>query len=58
MDKLKDIPLSEQLIFSLGKCPCYTLFHESVIAYIEKLSPKGCYAVLVEDWYDDLMTDL
>jgi hypothetical protein len=58
MDKIKDIPLSERLIFALGECRSYTLFHESVVENIEKLSPKGCYAIPVEDWYDDLMMDL
>ena len=58
LDKIKDIPLSERLIFALGECRSYTLFHESVIENIEKISPKGCFAVSVEDWYDDLMMDL
>ena len=56
--KLKDIPLSERLIFSLGECRSYTLFHESVIRNIEKTDPKGLYAVPVEAWYADLMMDL
>ena len=58
LDKLKDIPLSERLIFVLGECPAYTLFHESVIRNIEKADPKGLYAVPVEAWYADLMMDL
>ena len=57
-DKIKDIPLSERLIVALGECMWYTLFHESVIENIEKLKPKGFYAVPVDAWDSDLMMDL
>ena len=52
--KLADIPLSERLIFSLGECRSYTLFHESVINNIEKLNPKGMHAISLDAWYSDI----
>jgi hypothetical protein len=50
LSKLADIPLQERLIFALGECPVYKLFHESIIDNIARLEPKGFYAVPVKAW--------
>lgn len=50
MDRLEQISLSERLIFGLGECFTYTLFHESVVDAITAINPTGLIFTPVADW--------
>jgi len=54
-EKIKNIPEKERLIITIEESRTYRIFHQSVIDEIEKTNPKGCYAISIDAWKDDLM---
>ena len=51
--EIKNLPVSERLIFKVKECTLYILFHKSIVDEIKKLPrAKGLSFVAVKDWIE------